>query len=137
MKSHHRWAVTALSLVALGASSLASGQLLSRLGGQAYYDTDLNITWLADANLAASNTFGVLGTIGAWGPGNMDWSTGQQWIAAMNAANYLGFNDWRMPTTLQPDTSCAIQYPNPMVSGGMESGGPGCTGSEMGHLYYI
>ena len=28
---------------------------------EAYYDAELNITWLADANLAASNDFGVAG----------------------------------------------------------------------------
>jgi subtilisin family serine protease len=94
----------------------SNGTLLSRLNGQAVYDPDRNITWLANANLAASNTFGVSGVRIQYG-GIMSWSTAQNWIAAMNAANYLGYSDWRLPTS---DT-CS---------------GYNCTGSEMGHLFY-
>ncbi|HET9062610.1 MAG TPA: hypothetical protein VFO62_04915, partial [Candidatus Binatia bacterium] len=50
----------------LAFSSPSGAALLGRLpatpGGsdyQAYYDTELDITWLADANLAQTNTFGV------------------------------------------------------------------------------
>ena len=42
---------TALLLVA-GAANAA---LLSRAGGQAYYDDVLNITWLGDANYAKTS----------------------------------------------------------------------------------
>ncbi|MBI3570923.1 MAG: DUF1566 domain-containing protein [Gammaproteobacteria bacterium] len=105
MKFHSRWAVTVLFVAALGMSSVANAALVSRLSGQAVFDTDRNITWLTDANLAASNTFGVSGISG----GAMNWYKAQDWIAAMNAASYLGFNDWRLPTTLQPDATCSGQ----------------------------
>ena len=59
----------------------------------------------------------------------MSWTTANEWIAAMNTANYLGYSDWRLPATLQPDPSCRTQ------SGG-DSFGYNCTGSEMGHLFY-
>jgi hypothetical protein len=80
---------------------------------QAYYDTVLNITWLADANLALTNSFGVNGIcingaectanlclpepqcVGE--PGIMTWYVAQDWIAAMNAANHLGVHNWRLP----------------------------------------
>ena len=56
------------------------------------------------------------------------------WIKAMNTANYLGFTDWRLPTTAQPDATCSLQnflgFPG-------QSGGTGCTGSEMGHLFNV
>ncbi len=65
---------------------------------QAYYDTVLDITWLADANLASTNTFGVLGIGGIYPPGEMTWDTANAWITAMNTANYLGVNNWRLPT---------------------------------------
>lgn len=107
-------------------ASSAQAALVSRLGGQAVYDTDFDITWLADANLAASNTFGVSGITDG---GQMSWTTANEWIAAMNTANYLGYSDWRLPATLQPDPSCRTQ------SGG-DSFGYNCTGSEMGHLFY-
>lgn len=100
--------------------------LFARISGQAVYDDDRNITWIADANLANTSTFGVAG-IGA--NGTMDFATANQWIAGMNAANYLGYHDWRLPATAQPDSSCASQ----------DAGigyGYNCNGSEYGHLFY-
>lgn len=105
-------------------TSNVNATLLDR--GATVYDNDLGISWLKNANLAASNTFGVVNSIDP--SGLMNWSTALQWIGAMNTANYLGYSDWRLPTTLQPDTSC--QYTNG------SSYGYNCTGSEMGHLYY-
>ena len=123
-----------LMLFVMGAA-LVSGTanattLLPRLGGQAVYDADLDLLWLANANLADSNTFGVSG-IGAQNPGTMDWTTANTWIAAMNAGNYLGFNNWRLPTTT--NTGCSDQSFNGVPGQG---GGFNCTGSEMGHLFY-
>jgi hypothetical protein len=115
-------------LIALVSGSV-SAALVPKLGGQVVYDTDRNITWVADANLAASNTFGIAG-VNADGTMDEGLTTANQWIAAMNAANYLGFNNWRLPTTLQPDPSCERQDE-------FGSRGLNCSGSEMGHLFYI
>ena len=52
--------ILAASLL-LFVSVQANAALFSRLGGQAVYNDVLDITWLADANLAASSTFGVVG----------------------------------------------------------------------------
>jgi len=115
----------------LGLVTSANAALVSRLGGQAVFDTDLNITWLADSNLGASNTFGVGGINPA---GVMTWFTAQGWVGAMNASGgtgYLGFNDWRLPATMQPDASCSI------LSSIGASYGYNCTGSEMGHLFNV
>ncbi len=120
-----------LALLLLAAGS-ANAALLSRLDGQAYYDTDLDITWLADANLAKTNQFGIAVGNGAnqiRTSGQMTWDTAQAWIAAMNAAGYLGYSDWRLPITPQPDATCTSQS-------GSISYGYNCTGSEMGHLFY-
>ena len=65
-------------------------------GGGLIYDDELNITWLQDANLAWTNKFGVSDI--TW-DGQMSWYTAIEFIAAMNTANYLGYNDWRLPTT--------------------------------------
>lgn len=121
------WCIGAL-LICITAT--ADAALISRLGGQAVYEDDLNIMWLTDANLAASNTFGVAG-INV--DGSMSWSTANDWIAAMNAfggSGYLGFNDWRLPVTAQPDSTCTSQT-------SVSSSGTSCTGSEMGHLYLV
>ena len=119
--------VSGVVLLAL-ISGTAHAALQSRLSGQAYYDTVLNVTWVADANLADTNAFGVPG-INA--DGSMDLDQATQWIAALNAASYLGASDWRLPTTTQPDATCSLQD-------GFGNGyGFGCTGSEMGHLHYV
>jgi hypothetical protein len=98
-------------------AGMASADLQPRLGGAAVYDTDLNITWLTNGNLAASNAFG---TPGIAVNGTMSWSTAQNWIASMNLTKYLGFSTWRLPVA---DASC--------------NGSFGCTGSEMGSLFYV
>ena len=106
MKFHPRWVVTALFVVALGISSGANAALYSRLGGLAVYDSDFNITWLADANYA--------GTSGYATAGSMTWSQANAWAAGLTVD---GINGWRLPTS---DT--CLDY--------------NCTGSEMGHLFY-
>ncbi|MBK1633561.1 hypothetical protein CKO31_23005 [Thiohalocapsa halophila] len=80
------------------------------------------LTWTANANLAASETFGVSGINPI---GNMTWDTAQAWIAAMNAANYAGANDWRLWSALNSD--------------GTGPCGPAfnCDDSELGHLFYV
>jgi len=109
----------------------ANAGLIPKLGGQVVYDDDRDITWLSDANLAASNTFGVPG-INTFTAGWMTWSTANAFINAMNAANYLGFNDWRLPTIVDPDFSCTSILGDPVA--GPE--GYNCSGSDMGHLYF-
>lgn len=92
----------------------AQASLFDRGSGLIYDDVS-NITWLANASLAATNTFGVTG-IDA--DGRMTWDTAQSWIAGMDAANYLGYSDWRLPTTI------------PAIEGYSQ------TSSELGHLFY-
>ena len=110
MKFHSCWAVTALFVMASGASPVTHAALISRLNGAAVFDTDFNITWLASANTN----------------GLMTWSQANAWAAGLIVG---GFSGWRLPTTLQPDASCGTQYYG-------LSYGYNCTGSEMGHLFY-
>ncbi len=120
------WAGTALSLLLAGG---AQATLLSRLGGQAVYDTDLDITWLADANLAASNTFGVSGITDT---GQMSWTTANEWTAAMNTANYLGYSDWRLPNAIDTGTpGCNYAYSGTDCGYNVD-----LSTGEMAHLYY-
>ncbi len=131
---------------------VANATLLSRLGGAAYYDDVLGITWLANANLAASNTFGLTqsptpaaGEVGS--TGQMTWDTANSWVTAMNTAAYLGFSDWRLPT-LGPINGSAFQtgfstnattdlgYAKTGASGGWRNGA-GTPVSEMGYMYYV
>jgi len=65
-------------------ASTSEAALVSRLGGLAVYDTDFNITWLADANAN----------------GYINWQTAKDWAAGLNVGGYTG---WRLPTALNPD----------------------------------
>ena len=98
-------------------------------GGQTVYDPVAQVTWLADANLAAKQTFGVAGI----NPdGSMEHSAAVQWVAAMNKADqgrgYLGQTKWQLPETAVPDTSCSM--------GTKGTTGYNCAGSPMGELFY-
>ena len=69
---------------------------LINVGNGQLEDTVTGLVWLQNANLAATNTFGVAGINAS---GTMWWGAANNWIAAMNAADYLGHNDWMLPTT--------------------------------------
>ena len=123
MKKKPLYTSLGAGLISLGLAGSADAQLLSRLGGLAYYDDVAQITWLADANSGAGSSFdnGVLTT-----DGRMTWQSANDWAASLNIAGVTG---WRLPDTLQPDPSCDSQ------SGGVSSSF-NCTGSEMGNLFY-
>ena len=129
----------ALFIVALLPLS-AHAALIDR-GNGLIYDSDLNITWLENANLGSQNTFGVSG-IGA--SGQMSWFTALNWVAAMNAANYLGYSNWRLPQTM-PVNGSSYNY-NLSYNGSTDnaynvsapgSAYPNSTGSELAYLFYV
>jgi len=98
--------------------------------GQIVYDSRLNVSWLADGNLAAKETFGVSGINES---GSMDYATAVRWVRALNAYNgsgYLGHNHWQLPTTPNKDSRCDRTG----IQG--ESFGYHCSGSALGSLYY-
>ena len=49
-------AILNIGVFSFGLLSSANAALESRLGGLAYYDTELNITWAADANINVKET---------------------------------------------------------------------------------
>ena len=98
-----------IGVFSLGLLSVANANLEVRLGGKAVYDTDLNITWLADANYAQTSGYDA--------DGQMNWFGANTWAASLNIG---GVSGWRLP---KADTNCL--------------GGGTCTDSEMGHLYAI
>lgn len=110
-------ALTAIAFTFTLATS-AEAALVSRLNGQAVYDTDLNITWTADANLPTTLSFGL----DVEPDGSMWGYLAESWIASLNSyegTGYLGFSDWRLTVD-----NCAA------------TAGHNCTESEFGHLFY-
>jgi uncharacterized protein (TIGR03437 family) len=127
------------SLLLLAACGLyplrAASTLVLSADGLTVYDTANNITWLADANLPAANRFS-LPLCGASSPaicvnaaGSMSYASAVAWVAAMTAANYLGHNDWQIPTTPLLDSNCGKTGPNGA------SFGFGCTAGALETLY--
>ncbi len=100
MKNHLLGAACASALLSM--SFAADAALYSRLGGLAYYDDVLDVTWIADANLAETNSFDPPDdeTGSVYLNGLMSWGAVLHWIDAMNAANYLGYDDWRLPSLI-------------------------------------
>lgn len=138
-------------LVCLGFCGAASATLIDR-GNGLIYDDVLDITWLQDPSLGASNTFGLatdvsLGThptdnSGISGivsaSGLMNWPGALFRLDAINADSgigYLGFNDWRLPITTQPDLACS--QVDAFAGFPLQGSNDNCTGSEMGHLFYV
>ena len=109
----------------------AGAPLVAAADGQTVYDPSLHVTWLADANLAGKQTFGVSSI---HKDGSMDYATAIRWVDALNSldhgAGYLGHHNWQLPTTPAQDKSCARTGPHG------ESFGFHCSGSALGSLYY-
>jgi hypothetical protein len=103
---------TLIFSAAIAASFNATAALESRMDGKVLYDPENNISWLANADL--------------FGQGS--WDTIRTQIVGLNGQNYLGFSDWRLPTTDIPDGTCSSPD---------GTNGYGCKGSEMGKLFYI
>ena len=110
---------------ALVVSTSTNAALIERLGGLAYYDDVADITWLADENYAWTTGYDQT-LYGYDNHGGLTWSDANTWAANLNVAGVTG---WRLPDTLQPDPSCS--YTSPEISFGT-----GCTGSELGNLFY-
>lgn len=112
MSFKRKIALAASTAALLGMAGAAQAALFDRGNGMIYDDT-LNITWLADWNYAKTSGFDADGRIASW-------ATANTWA---NNLVYGGFDDWRLPTALNPDGSgpCA---------------GYSCRRSEMGHMFF-
>jgi len=104
--------------------------------GKTVYDVVNHVTWLADANLAKAFRFGLpLCVTSSEVPcvnasGSMNFGSATAWVAAMNAANYLGHSNWQLPTT--PMTEPCAGKPGTMGN----SFGFDCDANALGYLYY-
>src|SRR3989344_3518750 len=144
VKFHHRWAAAALFVVASGVSTLSHAASISGQGtwettlqgrdldgnlatAEAYYDTALDIPWLANATYAGRATV---------------WATANSWAAGLNPYG-SGITGWRLPTTIDADGPDADALGNdgcgwpPSVYQGLDCGYNNTTHSEMSHMFYV
>jgi hypothetical protein len=109
-----------LLFIAVEIIAQAGSTLTLSSDGLTVYDSVNGITWLANANLGASNRFGLpactgtnVGVQTCVNPsGSMNYGAAAAWVAAMNAANYLGHSNWQLPTTPLNDNNCGKTGPN-------------------------
>lgn len=120
-------------VLAAGLSGAAHAALQGRdLNGsvgsfEAYYDTDLNVTWLADANYAKTSGYDA--------DGLMTWSQANTWAAQLSFYNPLThetIDDWRLPTTTDTGTAgCNFAYSGTDCGYNVDP-----NSSEMAHLFF-
>src|SRR5262245_1409103 len=90
--------------------------LVASTDGSTVFDTNTNMNWLANANLAADPKmhFGVKGINK---DGSMTWTQARKWVYELNQHDYLGHTDWTLP-------------------GNFAGAGFGQATSDMGELFY-
>lgn len=133
-------AILVAALVALGGSSVVvaapisgQGTWESTLQGrdldgnaatfEAYYDTSLDITWLADANFAQTSGYDA--------DGLMNWANANAWAEGLNIGGVTG---WRLPTTVDVGND-GPTYTN--LFQGVDYGYNITAHSEMTYMYYV
>lgn len=126
----------------VGSSGGAQAALMDR-GGGLLYDSDLNVTWLQDANYAAGSTYD--GIDGAF-DGRMRWVNAIAWaenLSYYDSVRNVTYDDWRMPTS-GPVNGISLNYSG-SYDGSTDYGhnisAPGSAyagskGSEMAYLFY-
>jgi hypothetical protein len=124
-----------------GAPALAQGLVVQT--NNTVYDANQNVTWLADADFAASPDgraiLGAARIAGAAPSGIMDYPTALRLVQAMNTIpcqgkGYLCHNTWQLPVMITDpahDPTCTVHR-------GFDgnSFGPNCRGSAFGSLFY-
>jgi hypothetical protein len=129
-------------VLVMGLSGSAQAALQGRdLNGsigsfEAYYDTVLDITWLADANYAQTSGYDA--------DGKMTWYAANTLVANLSFTDGINvYDNWRLPTT-EPVNGTSFNYGHSW-NGSTDRGNDiseqgtafaGATGSEMTHFFY-
>jgi hypothetical protein len=96
----------------------------------AYYDTSLGITWLADANAVVGSVYDTY----IPGSGSMNWSTASTWATNLNINGVTG---WSLPTMTDSNATCGTYtYTGNATYSGGPCGYNNPSTSEMAHLFY-
>ena len=101
----------ALLVLIVGLVPSAQAILIDRGGGM-IYSTDLDVTWLQDANYAMTSNYDS--------DGLMTWQQATDWVENLT---FGGYDDWRLPTFDPAHPDARIEPTSPM--------------HEMGYLNYV
>jgi hypothetical protein len=150
-----------LGALLLGQGGAAQATLVNyQVGGvDLVWESDRNLTWVADANLFQTQYGADPGTVEriiaavptvptSWdgphqvvagdfdtGSGLMNWWGAMAWAQWLGSIRYGGASDWRLPATAQPDAACSDHYA-PIDGFPLQGYGDDCTGSDLGQLFY-
>lgn len=96
---------------------------------EAYYDTVLNITWLADANYAQTSGYDA--------DGRMTWDAANTWAASLSFTDgVIVYDNWRLPT-VGPVNGTTFNY-NYSADGSTDWGyNTASPQNEIGHMFYV
>jgi len=134
------WALVLASALLLGAAAVSEAALESRAGGTMYYDTVLDVTWMANANAIAGTAYDD-----AVFPddGRVSWGSAKAWAADLV---FGGYDDWRLPAT-RPLNGVSYDRTKPLAFDGSKDRGynvsaPGSvyeysTASELAYMFYV
>lgn len=141
---------TIISIATCIATQVVEADLLGRAptepGGdtfQAYYDSVLDVTWLANASLPKIESFGLDGD-SPFPHGQMSWYTANEYLRRMNESAYLGVTTWRLPKEIPLDgiafdlaysTDGTTDFGQGVPHGWVNAGGEPV--SELGHMYFV
>ena len=117
-----------LSLVLVFGLAGTSNAALWDRGGGLIYDDVLDITWLQDANYAATSGYWDTLTSGTGTErGQMYWSLAMEWVDQLeyyDSVRDITWTNWRLPDAYNQDGSGPDE-------------GYNITTSEMGYMYYV
>lgn len=123
MKTKIRVAVLAVAAALSGTSQAA----LYNRGGGLIYDSDLNVTWLQDANYAKTSGYDA--------DGLMTWSQATTWTDSLSyydSVRNVTYTNWRLPTTTDTGTpGCNFAYVGTDCGYNVDT-----ASSEMAHLFF-
>ena len=125
-----RATLIASTFLAAGLTSGSAQAALVDRGGGLIYDTDLDVTWLQDANYAKTSGYDA--------DGLMTWEVAVTWAANLSyydSVRNVTYTDWRLPTT--PDTGTPGCNSVNSYSGGDCGYNVDPNSSEMAHLYFV
>ena len=81
-----RMSIVLMTMILVFGLAISSHAILIDRGGGMIYSTDLEVTWLQDANYARTSWYDL--------DGFMTWDEAMEWAANLE---YGGYNDWRLP----------------------------------------
>jgi len=113
--------------IALILSTSTNAALIERMGGLAYYDDVLDITWLADGNYLQNDP-------GGYYAGTANWINVNNWVSSLEINGITG---WRLPTALDTGpTGKDYSYSGTDTGYNVQTTDGSTVYSEMASLYY-